>query len=166
VELLTTMVIIAVLATLSVATVRYAQSKARVAKVQHDTDQINKAIGMLANDCGVWPGGQPVERIATSTDNEICPDGCDFDLADPRAGLAATDGSYENWDGPYMHNIPEDPWGMGYFFDTDYQVNMDNEPCDGAGTCRPAAVIGSYGPDGSGNEEYNSDDIIKVLIIE
>lgn len=166
VELLVTVTIIALLATFTVISVRYAQDKARIAKVQHDTDQIHKAISMLASDSGVWPDGQAVDRVSTSTNNEICSDGCAFSLSSPRAGITATDGSYDNWSGPYMHQMPEDPWGNEYFFDTDYRIDIDNNPCDGGGICRNAAVIGSYGPDGQGNEMYNGDDIIKVLIIE
>jgi len=52
-----------------------------------------------------------------------------------------------------MKSIPQDPWGNNYFFDTDYDVN-------GVGT---RAVVGSYGPNGVGNNLYDSDDIYYVV---
>jgi prepilin-type N-terminal cleavage/methylation domain-containing protein len=166
VELLVTIGIIALLSTMAMVGVRYAQSRANVAKVLHDTDQIHKALSMLASDTGLWPGGQDVEEIAVANGNEICGDGCAISLSDPETGLAATDGNYNGWNGPYMAEVPLDPWDNEYFFDTDYRVDIDNNPCDGGTTCRDAVAIGSYGPDGQGNNLYNSDDIIKILLID
>lgn len=169
VELLSTIAIIGLLAMLAVAGVRLAQLKSKIAKAEHEIDVINTVMGVLVNDAGVWPGGQPFDVICTNRlggcpiGNEICADGCDYGLTDPRAGLLATDGSFNNWSGPYMAQIPVDAWGNEYFFDTDYEVDANNEPCDGGAGCRNVVVIGSYGPDGQGNDQYNADDIIKII---
>lgn len=69
------------------------------------------------------------------------------------AGLIDTDGAYLNWKGPYMGVIPKDPWGNNYFFDTDYDI--------GGGVMR--VVLGSYGPNGVGNNLYDADDIRLIL---
>ena len=163
VELLVVIGIIGFLAAMAVVAVKTAQQKAKVAKVQNDIDEIYKAISAMANDTDTWPGHQTIGEINNGANNEICADGCAFGLSSPQAGIVSTDGSYGGWNGPYMRQIPTDPWENEYFFDTDYQVTVDGEPCDGGGSCIDAVVVGSYGPDGIGNEQYNGDDIIKIV---
>ncbi|MFH0951691.1 MAG: type II secretion system protein GspG [Patescibacteria group bacterium] len=63
-----------------------------------------------------------------------------------------TDSNYLNWEGPYLSVLPLDPWDHNYFFDTDYTI-------DG----QPQAVVGSYGPNGEGLNDYDDDDIIIQL---
>ncbi len=170
VELLITIAIIGVLATLIVAGVNIARKKAKVAKAQHDIAEIYSAISILANDTNVWSGQQPINVVCTDRiggcplNNEICGDTCPYGLASSSAGIVANDGSYTGWRGPYMRKMPIDSWGNEYFFDTDYRVNVDDEPCDtGEPACSDVVAIGSYGPDGSGNNLYNGDDIIKII---
>ena len=119
---------------------------------------------MLANDTGLWPRQQPIDVVSTGANNEICGDGYVFGLSDQQSGITCTDGNFPGWAGEYMMKIKLDPWGNEYFFDTDYKVTVNDEPCNGGGACVNAVVIGSYGPDGLGNNLYNSDDIIKVII--
>jgi len=164
IELLVTIAIIGLLSTMALISVNVARQKAKIAVVQHDTDQIFKAITMLGNDTEVWPGQQAVDAVNVGANNEICDDGCTYGLSDSRAGITSTDGNYPGWYGPYMNMIKFDPWNNEYFFDTDYRVTVDDEPCNGGGTCVDAVVVGSYGPDGLGNNQYNGDDIIKILI--
>jgi len=164
IELLVTIAIIGLLSTLAMISVNAARLKAKVAVVQHDTDQIFKAITMLGNDTGLWPGQQAVDTVNTGANNEICGDSCTYGLSDSRAGITDTDGNYSGWAGPYMEKVKLDPWGNEYFFDTDYRVTVDDEPCNGGGACVDAVVVGSYGPDGLANNQYNADDIIKVII--
>lgn len=163
IELLVTIAIIGVLATIAMTAVGHARGQAKIAKATSDANEIYKAMTALSNDCGAWPGNQLIDTVNLTNGNEIC-DGCAFGLGDPEAGLVATDGNYANWSGPYMNEIPLDPWGNEYFFDTDYQVTAENLPCDGAGGCVDAVAVGSYGPDGIGNNQYNEDDIIKMLV--
>ncbi len=162
IELLVVIAIIGLLSTLAVVQVKSARRKAKIAKAQHDIDVIATAILTLGVDTNQWPGHQTAGAVNNANGNEICGDGCNFGLADSQAGLVATDGSYVNWGGPYMRSIGLDPWGNEYFFDTDYQVTAAGQPCPAA-PCEMAAVVGSYGPDGVGNNQYTSDDIIKIL---
>jgi prepilin-type N-terminal cleavage/methylation domain-containing protein len=165
IELLVAMAIIGILVTIGSSAINYARNQAREAKAKNDIDEIYKAITMLATDGNLWPGSQPVDRANVTSGNEICGDGCTFGLSSNRAGLLATDGSYDNWSGPYIGAIPNDPWGHQYFFDTDYRILISTSaPCNGALIgCMDAAVVGSYGPDGVGNGSYNADDIIKII---
>jgi prepilin-type N-terminal cleavage/methylation domain-containing protein len=162
IELLVVIAIIGVLATLGIVAFGYARNYAKVTKALADMGQIEKAINMLSNDCGSWPGHQAPNQIGTDG-NEICNDGCAYGLDDQLSGIAVSDGSYINWGGPYMELIPKDPWDHNFFFDSNYQVKADGSPCDGSATCISAVVLGSYGPDGAGNNQYNADDVIKII---
>lgn len=163
IELLVVIGIIGVLAVMGVTFFNIAKTKARKAKAQHEIATIEKTIGMLVNDANSWPGHQTPNQINPVNNNEICSDGCGFNLSSPEAGIMASDGNYANWSGPYMPQMPVDPWGHDYFFDTDYRITMDDKPCAGSPSCINAAVVESYGPDGLGNNQYTSDDIIKIM---
>lgn len=165
VELLVVIAIIALLTTLAAVAVRYARAQAKISKAEQAINQIYTAMSMLANDSNLWPGQQTVGAVAGGgAGNEICGDGCAYGLGESEAGIIDTDGNYPGWQGPYMINMPLDPWDNEYFFDTDYSVDADNNPCGcGGGGCVDAAVVGSYGPDGTGNNSYNCDDIIKII---
>jgi len=157
VELLVVIAIIGLLSTLAMVALNQAREKAKIAKAQHEVDQIVTAIRLLENDSGEWPGHQTIGIVCqgTCSGNEICGDGCTCSIDDGCAGLAQDDGvtPYGYWGGPYMGNIPEDPWGNEYFFDTDYNHTEYGQ----------VAVVGSYGPNGVGNNQYDSDDILKVI---
>ena len=129
---------------------------------------------MLANDSNEWPGHQTINSVCSGcANNEICgpdeggDDCANRSLSDPVSGLVQDDvipNQYVNWNSAYLNEVPIDPWGHEYFFDTDYQITVDGEPCNGAGSCIDATVLGSYGEDGIGNNLYNGDDIIKIII--
>jgi len=163
IELLVAIAIIGILSSMAVAAVQYARAQAKIGKATSDINEIYKAMTALSNDIGAWPGNQPVDAVNAGNGNEICGDGCAFGIGDAQAGITASNGS-ANWSGPYMNEMALDPWSHQYFFDTDYRVTADNLPCNGGGSCVNAAVVGSYGPDGIGNNLYNKDDIIKILI--
>jgi general secretion pathway protein G len=146
VELLVVISIIGILSTLAVVAVNAARKAAKIAKAQHDIDTIVLALKELENDTGEWPGHQKVDVTTTAGNNEI------WDLNAPEAGISATDGNFVGWQGPYMVSVPLDPWGHPYFYDSDYIVGGDNK-----------VVIGSFGPNGVGQNLYDSDDIIKIL---
>ncbi len=159
-ELLVVISIIGILSTVVLGRLNTAREKAQIAKAKLTISQLNTAISRLAWDSGFWPGReaaagtpdpQPIDTVrCDGGNNEV------QNLNDPQAGIVANDGSYPNWDGPYFKEVPLDPWGHPYFFDTDY----DQSP---VGDGQWAAVIGSYGPDGIGNNLYNADDIIKIV---
>lgn len=163
VELLVAIAIIGVLATLAIPSFNYAKNYAKIGAAEHNLATLEKAINMLANDSGFWPGKQKVNAVNNVSGNEICSDGCTFGLSDSRAGLSSTDGNFTNWAGPYINPVPKDPWDREFFFDTDYLVDSQGNPCNGSGSCTNAVVVGSYGQDGIGNDQYNSDDIIKII---
>jgi general secretion pathway protein G len=146
VELLVVIGIIGVLSTLAMVAMGYARDAAKVAKAQHDIDVIVTALKQLENDSGQWPGHQTVDQVTTSGTNEY------WDLNAAAVGIVATDGAYPNWRGPYMQEVRRDPWGKDYFYDSDYRVNGQDK-----------VVIGSFGPNGVGQNLYDADDIIKIL---
>lgn len=136
------------------------REKARIVRARVDMKQIHNAITLLHMDTGEWPGHKTPDEVEPgSADNEICSDGCSYELSDCMAGLVCNPSppdEYAGWQGPYIPSIPEDPWGNEYFFDTDYDINPE------AGETW-AAVIGSYGSNGEGLNQYDEDDVIRVL---
>jgi len=157
IEILVVIAIIAMLMAMSVVAVRYARDRAEVAKAQHGIDVLYNAISQLMIDTDEWPGHQTPEIVNAGAGNEV------WDLSSSESGLTQTDGLYSNWHGPYILEVQQDPWGNNYFFDTDYSINADYEPCDGGTGCFDAVVVGSFGPNGTGQNVYDSDDVIKVL---
>jgi hypothetical protein len=163
--------------------VRYAREQAKEAKAQHEAEQIALAVSMLASDTGQWPGHQAEGAVAAAAGNEVCgadadTNSCASHLTDGSSGLAGDDAGnpFSGWAGPYMPQIPADPWGREYFFDSDYELDYAGLPCGCGGCtcgsdCQLAAVSGSYGPDGLGVPDenagtagsYGCDDIIKVI---
>jgi prepilin-type N-terminal cleavage/methylation domain-containing protein len=167
IELLVTIAIIALLSTLSIAAFDFARKKAMRTVAEADIATIEKAIATLVNSSNLWPGGQPINTVCDSiipavncAIENICgaDDGCDASLASSTSGIIDTDGSFSNWDGPYMQSMPSDPWGHEYFFNTNYEVDINGNPCGGCGFF--VVAIGSNGSDGIVN---NTDDIFKVI---
>jgi prepilin-type N-terminal cleavage/methylation domain-containing protein len=184
VELLVVIAIIGLLSTLAAAGVNFARKKSMTTKAQSDVDQIFKAMTIMSNDTNEWPGHQQLNTVCSDlgplcpVNNEICgpdkspvPNTCVHILKDGFSGLTANDTAtpYGSWSGPYMIEIPDDPWGNQYFFDTDYEVDENGKPWDcGTGSVKiGVAAVGSYGPNGisalSGVGVYDCDDIIKIL---
>ncbi len=163
IEMLIIIAIIGTLASIVLSNVRTAKEKAKIARAKQEVRQIYNAITLLETDTEEWPGHQASYVIAAGKiGNEICPDGCNYPLSDCMAGIICNPGfpdNYFHWGGPYMSNIPEDPWGNEYFFDTDYDI----QPGPGE---KWAVVIGSYGPNGQGDNQYDDDDIIYTIISE
>lgn len=157
VEILVVIGIIGLLSVMTMIAVSTARERAKVAKAKSDVDTIHTAIGQLMVDSGEWPDHQTPEAVNSGSSNEV------WDLTASSTGLIDTDGFFLNWQGPYMGDIPLDPWGHNYFFDTDYQVKSDFTPCDGDSGCLDVVVVGSFGPNGTGQNVYDSDDIIKVI---
>jgi general secretion pathway protein G len=153
IELLVVIAIIGVLAGIIINSVNSARTKAQIAQAQQTVRSIRNAIALLEIDTGQWPGHKALDTIESSGSNEI------WDLTTSASGLMSTDGSFPGWGGPYIRNIPLDPWGHPYFFDTDYDVDPS------AGVTQ-AVVIGSFGPNGVGQNVYDSDNIFIKLIEE
>ena len=155
IELLVVIAIIGILAAVVLASLQPAREKAKIAKAKADVKQIYLAIFGLEGDTGRWPGLQIPYIINRVDDNEICGDGCTCSLGDACAGIIGNDGYGSGWSGPYMPEVSPDPWGNEYFFDTDYDLATP--------TGEWAVVIGSYGPNGVGNDVYDEDDILYII---
>lgn len=153
-ELIIVIAIIGILAAILLPRFNQARQDAFVAKAKAELAQIQRAIRFLENDTNEWPGHNLIDVVQSgASGNEI------WDLNATSAGLVATDGVYVNWKGPYMGRIPLDPWGNPYFFDTDYDINP------GAGQTW-ATVVGSFGPNGQGQNIYDSDNIFFIIVSE
>jgi general secretion pathway protein G len=152
IEILTTIAIIGVLATVVLVAVSSAREKANISKAKAGLNDLYNAIQELSIDTGEWPDHKDVDTTEGGVSgNEI------FDLSCGTCGLLTDDASqsYVGWSGPYLSELPVDPWGNNYYFDTDWDIE------EGAGVTW-AVAVGSAGPDGEG-PEYNDDDIIKIL---
>jgi len=154
IELLVAIAIIGILVGIVLVNLNDARKKARIASTQQTVNAILKAIQMLESDTGEWPDHKTIDDVeGGASGNEV------WDLNVASAGIVATDGSYVGWSGPYIRSIPQDPWGNNYFFDTDYDIDP------GAGT-QWAVVVGSFGPNGVGQNVYDNDNIFKTLKVE
>ena len=143
IELMIVIAIIGILAAIAIPNFISYREKALVAKAQAELESIEKAVTMLAIDTGLWPNKERVDAPDTA---EV------WSLNANSAGIAGTDGSFPDWMGPYYSGIPRDPWGNNYFFDVDYEINGSDY-----------TVIGSFGPNGVGPNQYDDDDVIIIL---
>jgi len=146
IELMIVIAIIGILSSIAIIGVSAYREKAKITTAIADIDRIYKAIILLESDTNLWPGHQTINQINSGGGNEV------WDLSANSAGLLNTDGGYVGWDGPYLDSLPLDPWGNPYFLDTDYRI-------DGV----DYAVLGSFGPNGVGQNVYDDDDVIKII---
>ena len=151
IEILVVIAIIGILASIVLVALNQSRQSARVAKARIELKGLRTAMVSLENDTNEWPGHKTIDDVETgSSGNEM------WDLTVDEAGFMGTDGAFPNWNGPYFENIPRDPWGNHYFFDTDYDV-------DPSGGATWASVVGSFGPNGVGQNLYDGDDVIELL---
>ena len=154
IELLVVISIVGILSAVVMASVNQARKNAKITKATAQVREIRKAIVMLEGDSGEWPGHKTIDDIENgASGNEM------WDLNIPEAGIVSTDGNFGNWSGPYLSMTLVDPWGNNYFFDTDYDIDPD-------GGQRWATVVGSFGPNGIGQNVYDDDNIVDVLVAE
>ena len=146
------MVIIAIMGVLSAIAIpnylRYRQ-KGLIGHANGDLKKIQRKIQDLGHDTGRWPN-RNLAGVAVGSgtfDNEV------WDLSHPAAGLRVNGGGFfQDWQGPYLTDTFQDPWGNNYFFDSDYEL-------DG----RTVAVVGSFGPNGCCPNDYDDDDIVLII---
>ncbi len=143
IEILVTMSIITLVASMATYAVLAASRKARIKQATTELQILSAAALQLAWDTGRWPN-QAVRTTPGST--EI------WDIAPASVGLMAPHAAFINWKGPYYEGSLRDPWGNPYFFDPDYMVKGVNR-----------VVVGSFGPNGVGRNLYDSDDIYVLL---
>ena len=135
--------IIAILAAIAIPQFSAYREKAKVADATSDLKEIQLVIELLASDTEKWPGPNEVGETANQ---EV------WDLNAANAGLVTTNGAFPGWKGPYIASVPKDPWGNNYFFDPDYKISGVDY-----------AVVGSFGPNGVGPNQYDSDNVIVKL---
>ena len=148
IELMIVIAVVSILAAIAIPNFISYRKKAMIAQAIAELKVIELAVQALAVDTGCWPtedGHKNPAGVLTGSDEME-------DLSVPEAGLAATDGNYPGWDGPYLQGIPKDPWGNDYFWDPDYVIDGEDH-----------VVIGSYGPNGEGRNDYDDDDIYLIL---
>ncbi len=147
IEVLVVTGVIGILLGIAVPAYNEYREQAKIAEVKQVLKDIERAMMALGHDTGKWPG--PVdwgEGSGTEIEN----------LNSPEAGLKNNDDNdFSNWNGPYIEpSVPLDPWGNNYFFDPDYEIPKNGPKFP---------VIGSYGPNGTGKNNYDSDDVIMRL---
>lgn len=143
IELMIVVAVIGVIASIAIPSYSSYRDRSLIANAKADLRNIQLAVEILAADTEKWPGPN---QVGVTANSEV------WDLSAPAAGLIATNGGFLGWEGPYLPAIPKDPWGNNYFFDPDYHLNGEIVP-----------VIGSFGPNGVGQNLYDSDDVIVIL---
>ena len=154
IELLVVIAIVGLLSSIVLASLNSARTKGRIARARADLDQLRTAITGLESDTAQSPGHLPIIPCVQNSETYV-------DV--PVAGINATDGSYPNWAGPYMNPIPKDPWGNSYIFDPDYQCVTGAIGCENYPNGTVLRVVHSGGPNGSGINIYDADNIVLVL---
>jgi prepilin-type N-terminal cleavage/methylation domain-containing protein len=164
IELLVVIAIIGVLSTLAVVAVMQARDKAKDARARGDVKQLATAVALLAADTGKWPNGCPQEAISNP---ELYLNAAQAGIAtaptvgDQGGGCTWAAEDIAKWAGPYMQaSSLDDPWGSNYYFDPDY-VPYQNCASKTAEAQAPAVV--SFGPNATGPNAYDCDDIFYVL---
>jgi type II secretion system protein G len=153
IELLVVIAIIGILASIVLVSLNSAREKARVARVKADLHQLRNAIGMLEIDTNLHPNKISVSPCVQ--DPEVYLNSC-------AAGIQCTDGGFPGWNGPYMSQVPLDPYGTNYYFDADYKCT-DQVGCEGIPSGIWVRAILSFGPNKAENYGPGSDDIVSVL---
>ena len=145
VEIMVVVIIIGVLATITTASITRIRKQTRLRVAQTELELIAAAVRQLAWDTGKWP--TRLKRTDKEDEWEI------WDLTTSYAGILNNDKNlFKNWKGPYIANIPNDPWGTPYFFDPDYRTNGID-----------CVVVGSLGPNRIGRNRYKEDNLFVVL---
>ena len=147
-ELMVAIAICGVLSAIAIPNYLRYREKGLIGAATGDLKKIQRKIQDMGHDTGFWPNKRPAGgSISMGAGGEI------WDLSNPNAGLTANGGNFfPDWQGPYLTDTFQDPWGRNYFFDGDYNLNG-----------RPVAAVGSFGPNGCCPNAYDDDDIILII---
>ena len=143
IEVMVVLLVIGILIAVAVPAFSKARTDMKIDQATADVELLAAAVRELAWDTGMWPGA--IWRNVPQNP-EL------WNLGTASAGLLSAVSSFKNWQGPYIRNIPIDPWGSPYFFDPDYWYGGRNR-----------VVVGSFGPNKAGRNVYDSDNIISFL---
>jgi len=160
IELLVVIAIIGILAAIVLINLNSARQGAKVSKAKADLREFINGMALLREDTSYY-SNQVTDTpcVQDFANNEVYLNSC-------AAGLACNDGSFSNWKGPYIQNVPLDPWGSNYLFDSDYECHPAIDGCEGVTDGTEVRAVVSFGPDKTGLNVYNDDDIIIVLCQE
>lgn len=160
IELLIVIAIIGILASVVLVSLSSAREKAQVTKVHGDVDQIYKALQLAllggnkeylgtnpSGQQGLWYAPDCSGPTNADTGNDR-PNGQYVDFF--QTGLAET-----------MSSVPRDPWGNRYWIDSMYRCTAGEDTDCVADTWH--YVIGSGGPNGSGPNVYDNDNVAKAF---
>jgi len=165
IELLVVISIIGALSSVIVPAVQDIRVDASKKAVLRQFNEIENSITYLFLDTGYFPNNnstlcEPLDEISSTNE---------FQISDPDSGLVTNGRSWPGWNGPYMTEVPTDPWGNEYYFDDDYRCLEETDGCQGvtdlAGELLTGAVV-SCGPNGDlsgGSCAYDEDNIVLVL---
>ena len=121
-------------------------------EAQSDLKQIAEAVDELYGDTNIDPG---------HVSRNPCVRYPEMFLRDCRAGLLCTDGAFPNWNGPYLEDLPKDPWGGRYYFNADYLCVEEALGCEEVPNTTKVRAILSGGPDG--NFKTRSNNIVHII---
>ena len=155
IELLVVIAIIGVISNVLIVALGRARTKARRSRALADLRELYNSIELLKTDTGLHPGAIALEPWLE--DQEI-------DLEDCSAGLMCTDGSFPNWQGPYMNKVPLDPWGRSYRFDPDYYCRDYVYGCESLPDNTVERAILSFGPERVDEQDYEGSDNLVLLL--
>lgn len=143
-EMMIVVGIIGVLLAIAIPSFQKARTESRIKRAKSELQLITAAVRQLTWDTGKWPN---TAAYGAPGSTEV------WGLTPSSAGLVAATATYgTGWRGPYVRTISKDPWGKNYFFDPDYLISGVNR-----------IVVGSFGPNGVGQNLYDSDDIYVIL---
>ena len=161
IEIAIVVMIIGVLVAIAVPNVNNVIQATRIKQAQGDLQLIAAAVNKLAWDTGMWPGGAPrTDRGSWNLSPYFTPYTNErSDLSTWDCGLLSCGPMFSNhnWKGPYLDEIPLDPWGSKYFFDSDYTINS------GTPQQKTVVAVGSYGPNKSTLNTYDADNIYVLI---
>ena len=143
IEIIVVTLILGLMATLGSLAIMKSVRNSRIKNTEAELEMLSAAILQLAWDTGTWPNGASRSAASSAEKWDISPDSC---------GLLGTDGNYDHWKGPYYDGALVDQWGNRYFFDPDYRIDGVDH-----------VVVGSFGPNGVGPNQYDGDDIYVLL---
>lgn len=149
------LVIVAILSlAVSLIVVHFDEIKRRtkILNAQYDLNQLSQHIEQLRKDTGMDPAH--LSRTPCVQDPEVYLDKC-------KAGLECTDGEFPGWNGPYVTEVPDDPWGNRYYFDADYLCKSQAPGCGSVPNNTKVRAIVSAGPNGS--LDYDKDNVVHII---